>query len=40
MKILYEDLLRFLNDKPSIEHLSEKLFQLGHEHEIEDKIRN
>ena len=38
MKIAYQHLLRFLVDKPSIEDLSIKLFQLGHEHEIEDSI--
>ncbi len=35
MKIAYQDLLNFLLEKPSINLLSEKLFQLGHEHEIE-----
>jgi len=34
MKIKYQHLLRFLNEKPSIEDLSDKLFQLGHEHEV------
>ena len=38
MKIAYQHLLRFLVDNPSIEDLSKKLFQLGHEHEIEDSI--
>ncbi len=38
MKIAYNHLLRFLVDKPSIGELSEKLFQLGHEHEIVDLI--
>ena len=38
MKILYQDLLRHLSDKPSKELLSEKLFQLGHEHEIHGDI--
>ena len=38
MKIAYQHLLRFLIEKPSIEDLSNKLFQLGHEHEIEDSI--
>tara|TARA_B100000242_G_scaffold293939_1_gene273790 strand:+ start:2843 stop:4750 length:1908 start_codon:yes stop_codon:yes gene_type:complete len=32
MKILYKDLLRFLNLKPSKREVSERLFQLGHEH--------
>ena len=40
MKIPYKHLLRFLVSKPSIEELSDKLFQLGHEHEIEDSIFN
>ena len=34
MKLAYQDLLKFLNEKPSKEDLSYKLFQLGHEHEI------
>jgi phenylalanyl-tRNA synthetase beta chain len=38
MKILYQDLLSFLSCKPSIQELSEKLFQLGHEHEIHGEI--
>lgn len=38
MKILYQDLLNLLADKPSKESLSEKLFQLGHEHEIDDDV--
>jgi len=38
VKIAYKHLLKFLVDKPSIEELSGKLFQLGHEHEIEDSI--
>ena len=38
MKIAYKHLVRNIQDKPSIEELSEKLFQLGHEHEIEDQI--
>ena len=38
MKILYQDLLSFLAEKPSKELLSEKLFQLGHEHEIDGDI--
>ena len=40
MKIAYKHLLNFLIDKPSIDDLSSKLFQLGHEHEIEDSIFN
>ncbi len=38
MKISYQGLLRFLNDKPDISEISEKLFQLGHEHEIENQV--
>ena len=38
MKIAYKHLLRFLKDKPTIESLSSKLFQLGHEHEIDNFI--
>jgi len=34
MKILYQDLINHLHEKPSKELLSKKLFQLGHEHEI------
>ena len=40
MKIAYKHLLHFLIDKPSINEISEKLFQLGHEHEIENSILN
>ncbi len=38
MKFIYKDLLNFLSKKPSKELLSEKLFQLGHEHEIDGDI--
>ena len=38
MKFLYKDLLNFLSEKPSKELLSEKLFQLGHEHETAGDI--
>ncbi len=40
MKLIYQDLLNFLTDQPSKEDLSKKLFQLGHEHEIEGDIFN
>ena len=40
MKIAYKHLLKFLIDKPSIDDMSIKLFQLGHEHEIEGSIFN
>ncbi len=38
MKFVYQDLLNFLVEKPSKDLLSEKLFQLGHEHEIDGNI--
>ncbi len=38
MKILYKDILRFIDEKPSINDLSNKLFQLGHEHEIDGEV--
>ena len=38
MKFLYQDILNFLSEKPSKNDLSEKLFQLGHEHDIEGDI--
>tara|TARA_B100001093_G_C26826365_1_gene1014211 strand:- start:28 stop:1926 length:1899 start_codon:yes stop_codon:yes gene_type:complete len=38
MKIVYQDLINHLAEKPSKETLSEKLFQLGHEHEIHGDI--
>ena len=38
MKIAYPHLLNFLKEKPSLGELSEKLLQLGHEHEIEGDI--
>ena len=38
MKFIYKDLINFLSDKPTIEDLSDKLFQLGHEHEIDGEL--
>ena len=38
MKFIYKDLLNFLSEKPSKKVLSERLFQLGHEHEIIGEI--
>ena len=38
MKIAYQDLLNFFSEKPSKEVLSEKLFQLGHVHEINGNL--
>ena len=37
MKINYKNILSFLDDNPSIEDISEKLLQLGHENDIEGK---
>ena len=34
MKIACRDLVSLLSDDPSVSEVSEKLFQLGHEHEI------
>ena len=38
MKIAYSHLVQYIEENPSIEQLSINLFQLGHEHEIEDGI--
>lgn len=38
MKIAYEHLVKSIPSNPSIDDISDKLFQLGHEHEIENKI--
>ena len=38
MKFVYKDLLNLLSEKPTKNHLSEKLFQLGHEHELMEKF--
>ena len=38
MKIAYNHLVKHIQDKPTIEQVSESLFQLGHEHEIEENI--
>ena len=38
MKISYKHIANCLNPRPDIEELSEKLFQLGHEHEIFEEI--
>lgn len=40
MKLEYVNIIDSLLEKPSMELLSEKLFQLGHEHEIEGSIFN
>ena len=38
MKISYNHLVQHIQENPTIEQVSESLFQLGHEHEIEDNI--
>jgi len=38
MKIAYSHLVQYIEENPSIEQVSNSLFQLGHEHEIEDDI--
>ncbi|MDB4835581.1 phenylalanine--tRNA ligase beta subunit-related protein [Gammaproteobacteria bacterium] len=38
MKIAYRHLVQYIEERPSIEHISNKLFQLGHEHEIDGDI--
>jgi len=38
MKIAYNHLVSHIQEKPSVEMISEKLFQLGHEHEIQGNI--
>jgi len=38
MKVAYKHLLNFLDDKPTIDDLSNKLFQLGHENEFKNEI--
>ena len=40
MKIAYKHLVNHIQENPSIEMISDKLFQLGHEHEIEGDIFN
>ena len=38
MKIAYSHLVKYIQEKPTIEHISDSLFQLGHEHDIDDNI--
>ncbi len=38
MKVAYKHLINFIPSKPSIEDISNKFFQLGHEHEIHEEI--
>ena len=40
MKIAYSHLISRINESPSIDEISDRLFQLGHEHEIENNIFN
>lgn len=40
MKISYKHLVRSIDSNPDIAELSEKFFQLGHEHEVADEIFN
>ena len=40
MKIAYSHLVKHIIENPTIEQVSENLFQLGHEHEIEGNIFN
>jgi len=38
MKIAYRHLVQHIEENPSIDEISDSLFQLGHEHEIDDGI--
>ena len=38
MKVPYKYLVKYINKKPDIDDLSDRLFQLGHEHEICDDV--
>ena len=38
MKIAYSHLVNFFEEQPTIEEVSNNLFQLGHENEIDDDI--
>ena len=38
MKVAYKHLINYIPSKPNIDEISDKFFQLGHEHEIEDEI--
>ena len=38
MKISYSHLVQYIEEKPSIKQISDSLFQLGHEHEIDSGI--
>ena len=38
MKIAYSHLVQCIAENPTIDQISDKLFQLGHEHEIDGNI--
>ena len=38
MKFYFEDILNFISEEPTKDDLSKKLFQLGHEHEINGSV--
>ena len=38
MKIAYSHLSQYIEENPTIEQISDSLFQLGHEHEIDSDI--
>ena len=38
MKVAYKHLISYIPSKPNIDEVSERFFQLGHEHEIDDEI--
>ena len=38
MKLAFAHIVKHINSNPTIEELSNRLFQLGHEHEIENEI--
>ena len=40
MKIAYSHLVSHIKENPSIQEISDRLFQLGHEHEVEGNIFN
>jgi len=40
MKVAYKHLISCIPSKPSIDEISDRFFQLGHEHEIDDEIFN
>jgi phenylalanyl-tRNA synthetase beta chain len=38
MKVAYKHLISYIPSKPNIDEISDRFFQLGHEHEIENEI--